>query len=68
MSEQRQSRQNEDDLWYVPISIATKSKPDFSESNWRPAMWLDQYTILKSHVIDGSSNEWVIVNPDARCT
>ncbi|CAL8096507.1 unnamed protein product [Orchesella dallaii] len=53
------------ELWYVPISFVTASNPDFSFSNSRPKAWIDKDTILQTLTLD-STNEWVIINPDAR--
>lgn len=42
----------------------TASNPDFGVANTRPKDWIDKNTILKSLTVP-STNEWVIVNPNA---
>ncbi|ODM93469.1 Thyrotropin-releasing hormone-degrading ectoenzyme, partial [Orchesella cincta] len=56
---------NSSELWYVPISFVTAANPDFSASNSRPKAWIDKNTLLQTLTID-STNEWIIINPDAR--
>lgn len=52
-------------MWYVPISYVTAANPDFSAENTKPKTWIDKNTLLRSLVVD-STNEWIIINPDAR--
>ncbi|OXA63021.1 Aminopeptidase N [Folsomia candida] len=54
------------DLWFVPISYATKSNPDFSDTNWKPKFWLDNSTASATHLIFGAGTDWIVLNPDAR--
>lgn len=52
-------------LWYVPISYVTASNPDFGEANTRPKDWIDDDILMQTLKVE-STDEWIIINPDAR--
>lgn len=66
---QKLTMQNPSELWYVPISYASKARPDFSSpANMQPKFWVDKYTLATTKIIEDSTTEWIVVNPDARST
>lgn len=52
-------------LWYVPISYVTASNPDFGPDNLRPKDWIDKYTLTRGLVVP-NTDQWIIINPDAK--
>lgn len=44
--------------WYVPINIATKKNPDFSDTT--AEMWLNNSSINIS--IDADAEDWILLN------
>lgn len=65
--DQRVVKQDPAELWYVPIAYASKQNPDFtSTTGVKPKFWLDKDTLATSKVLEASTNEWIILNPDAR--
>ncbi len=58
---------DDDGRWYIPVSYATKSNPDFSESSWKPKLWMNKNDIVITTNIGGvGAGDWVMLNPDTR--
>ncbi len=64
--DQKLTKQDPAELWYVPIAFASKSNPDFTSV--RPKLWLDKWTLATTKIVEESTDEWIILNPDARST
>ncbi|XP_021959607.1 endoplasmic reticulum aminopeptidase 2 isoform X2 [Folsomia candida] len=53
-------------VWYTPIAYTQGSSPDFSSASWVPKFWFEPGTQNQTKILDVATDEWIVVNPDAR--
>jgi hypothetical protein len=53
-----ESELDPNELWTIPLAIATADKPEFK--NHTPALWIEKGVVLKS--ADYDTTKWLVVN------